>query len=438
MRKKSEYPGSFRDFVIDLAKTVSPKKGHGPLADIILRECQRILSKEIAAPTLEKQLLMSPIISYADHHSFLNYKLLYNTNLLYTEVIKALQLPYVIVFATGSIPLANKSHPRGFYFNRTRYNFFLNKHKNIPVYLLEEKINAARAGGIESLVLNYDKSLLTSEEIRFLDFLFFECLDIEKASKDYDTFSDQITFLNHKLWKYYFNGNLRDSIPNLIYLQSNRLIREFLTREIENTGSLIALLLFEPKVRRIFLENFNGIACCWGENMGSHLFWGVTEKKHMFPLKLDESSNSLVAEGFKIKLEKDAVIEALNSQKILPTSFFDLLLVTFLEGYLTLGGFNQLEYLPQMQQAHIKSLEEIGMTKMAEKFAARVTDGLICGMFPFDFDSGIDLIWHYNSRDGKFNGNLDHGLTQEDLNGMLDMKVKDMILSAIELMLENM
>jgi len=106
--------------------------------------------------------------------------------------------------------------------------------------------------------------------------------------------------------------------------------------------------------------------------------------------------------------------------------------------YQTLGGLNQIEYLPKMQAAHIKSLQEIGMPELAEKFAKPVASGLICGMFPFDFDSAIDMIWHYNSHNGKFNGNLDRGITQEDLDRILDTPFTDLVATGIDKTLEMM
>ncbi|MCU0289909.1 MAG: hypothetical protein MUF15_26400, partial [Acidobacteria bacterium] len=256
----------------------------------------------------------------------------------------------------------------------------------------------------------------------------------------FDNFSDQITFLNYKLWPYYFEKSLRNSLPRLIYLPSTPVLLDVLCREIMKKDSLVSLIIFEPKIRNIFLKNFFGIAGCWTENTGSHLFWGVSEKKkykRLIRLTLDNSSHSLIGENFKLVLEPEAVMSALKSKKIIATLFFDYLILTFLEGYLTLGGFNQLDYLPQMQQAHIKSLSEIGMTELAACFSSRRTDGLVCGMMPCQFDSGIDLIWQHNSHNGKFNNNLDNGLNKDDLDRILAMNVQDMILSAVEIMLEN-
>ncbi len=439
MRKIFQYPGTFDDYISDLAQTLPTKKEKNPLCTEIIKEAARILKTN--PDPLEKQLLTYPVISYADHLGLLNYKLLYNSNLLYGELIKKLKLPYVVVFASGNIPMVNKSHPRGFYFKGRKYNFFGEKQCKLPVFLFDGKLNAERAKGLAGFCIGCNRDSLTVEEEKFLEFLFFDGLEIEKASRDYETFSDQLTFMNSRLWKYYFDNTIRESIPGIIYLQSNPIILELLLREIEKKDSLISSILFDPGVRRRFLKNFSGIPCCWGEDMGTHFFWGVIkhrEKTRLTALKLDEVPGTLVGEDFSIKLEREAIIAALKERRILQASFFDLLLVTFLEGYLTLGGFNQLEYLPQMQKAHVKTLREIGRDEMAGPFAARATGGLICGMFPLAFGSGIDLVWHYNSRQGKFNGNLDRGLPQEKLDKILDMKLRDMVLPAIELMLENM
>jgi hypothetical protein len=221
----------------------------------------------------------------------------------------------------------------------------------------------------------------------------------------------------------------------MIYLQSNQIVLSILLDEINDRNSLISKILFDSEVRKTYLKNFFGIPGCWGDNMGSQLFWGIIEKrekKRIINLRVDNNSNSLKNDNFEIYLEKEAITEALIANKILPTIFFDFFIVTFLEGYLALGGLNQLEYLPQMQEAHINSLKEIGMADMAEKFKKPISHGLICGMYPFDFDSGIDLIWHHNSTDGKFNGNMDGGLTQDDLDKVSTTLLTELIATGID------
>jgi len=426
IRKKYEFPGTFREFAAGIAKSVT-----------VVEEAARILSKEVSPELLENQLSRHPIISYADHHGLLNYKLLYNSNILYAEIIKEMKLPYVVVFASGSVPLVNTSHGRGFYFKKQKFNFFAERPSKAPVYLFPNKLCAEKEKGIDSILNSYPRDLLTGEEKKFLEFLFFDCLNVKEATEHYERFSDQLTFLNYKVWKYYFDKSIRNSIPDIVYLQTNQILVKLLIDEIKKEDSLISLILFDPKVREVFLKIFYGIQCCWGDDRGSYLFWGIYGKKKRFiRLQFDPSSNSVVGKDTRLELNRENVIEHLMTKKILQTVFFDFLIITFLGGYLVLGGFNQIEYLTHMQKAHIKSLKEIGMSDMADDFASRLTDGFICGMLPFTSDSGIDLIWHYNSTGGKFNGNLDRGLTQDDLDKMLNMKLKTLIYSAVETMLD--
>jgi hypothetical protein len=402
----------------------------------IIGKAGRVLPGELALDKLEGQLAQCPLISTADHHGLLNYRLLFNSNLLYSLLMQELKLPFLPVAATGSVPLVNIAYPRGFFFKKQKFNFFSERKSRVPVFLFNSKLTADRNAGVKSFILNYDRNSLTAEEEKFLEHLFFDCLEIEEAARRYDRFSDQITFLNYKLWKYYFDGSIRDSVPGMVYLQVNHIVKRALIDEMRDEGSLISAILFDPDVRLVFVKNFYLIQGAWGDEKGTKFFWGISKKKRYINLELDVLADELVGENFRVPFQREALIEALMEDRILPSLFLDYLVISFLEGYMALGGSNQLDYLPRMQQAHVKSLREIGMEDMAARFASRVTDGLICGMFPFDFDSGIDLIWQYNSRDGKFNGNLDGGITREDLEKVKDMNVQDLILKGVETMLE--
>jgi hypothetical protein len=438
LRKKYEYPGTFKDYVGEIAESVcaSPQAHKSIMNKLIIEETRRILLNEISHQALEQQLSRYPLLSTADHHGLLNYGLLYNSNILYGEIIKKLKLPFVVVAATGNVPLINISYPRGFYFKGEKFNFFSERKSKIPVFLFELKLSATRNQGIQSLITNIDNTSITPEERKFLEHLLFDCLEIEEVSQKFATFTDQITYLNYKLWKYYFDKSIRDSMPDIIYFQVNHVLVNTLIEEIKKEDSLISLILFDPDVRLFFLKNFYDIQGAWKDDRGTKFFWGISEKKRFVSLEIDLLTNSLVGENFRIELQREAVIEALKTDRILPTLFLTFLIITFLEGYVALGGSNQLDYLPRMQEALVKSLKEIGMNELAERFASRVTDALICGMFAFDFDSGIDLLWHYNSSEGKFSGNLDRGITQDDLDRINNTKVREMIRKGIQTMMK--
>jgi len=442
MRQKYQYPGTFRDMASHISQPIAtfPPNDSEHLRKAILKKIEHLLPNHISPQLLDSQLKTSPFIATADHHALLNYKLLYNSNLLYMYIIKNLKIPYMVVSATGSIPLTNNSYPRGFYFKKQKFNFFSKGKSNVPVFLFQSKLSGRRSEGLKSIILNYSRELLNPEEEKFLEYLFFEALEIEKAGEEYDLFSDQITFLNFKLWKYYFEKSFRPEIPGLVYFQVNDIIKDALIQALQDENSFVSRVLFDPAVRKAIKENFNGIQGAWENgDKGTMFFWGVSESQRFVNLRIDTAGNCLKGEveNIVIPFNRDSIIDALLSKKIVPSLFLDFLIITFQEGYIALGGFNQLEYLPQMQKAFVKTLEEIGMPGKAAYFANRVTDGLICGMFPFRFDSGIDLIWNYNNTGGKFNGNLDGGLRHEDIEKMADQPVKDMIAHALETMLDS-
>jgi hypothetical protein len=435
MEKKYRYPGTFQEYGSDLMKGLVPADNSERFINRIVGETKRILP-ETDGESLRSQLKQYPVISYADHHGLLHYSLLYNSNILYYLLMNKLSLPYIVVFASGSIPLVNISYPRGFFFSNARFNFFSERKSKVPVYLFDEFIRADKSAGMASFLLNYNRVELEDQKKIFLEHLFFDCLEIEKAGRIYDSFSDQVTFLNSRLWKYFFDDTIRDKVPDIIYLQSNKIIRDLLIEEIEQSDSLISIILFNRDVRKIFIENFKNIPCCWGDNYGSQLFWGISEKKKTVPLKINNDKEILYGEGITLKLTGGEIIDALNGKSILPTVMLDFMIISFINGFSAMGGFNQVEYLPQMQAALLKSVREAGIIADTDRFRKVITDGLVCGMFPFHYRSSLDLIWSFNSSGGTFNGSLNRGITGKILDEINRTKISEMIISAIETMKE--
>ncbi len=435
MEKKYRYSGTFKEYASDILKSLTPAENSKRFIGRVVREVKRILP-DTEGESLGRQLERYPVISYADHHGLLHYSLLYNSNILYYLMLNNLSLPSIVVFASGNVPLVNISYPRGFTFSNERFNFFSERKSKVPVYLFDEIIRADRNAGLGSFILNFNRVGLDGQKKRFLEHLFFDCLEIEKVGKNFETFSDQVTYLNSKLWKYFFDEAIRDDVPGILYLQSNIIIKDLLIEEIEKSDSLISTILFNRDVRKIFIENFRNISCCWGENFGSQLFWGISEKKKTVPLKVDNRNDFLSGDGFSLKLTKGEIIDALIGKTILPTVMLDFLVISFVNGFAALGGFNQVEYLPKMQSALIKSVRESGIIADTNRFQKVITDGLVCGMFPFHYRSSLDLIWDFNSSGGVFNGNLNRGITGDLLDAIDSTKISEMIISAIETMKE--
>lgn len=437
IRKIYEENNTWKEYSSTLQKRLPGPRPLGKLGRAIIDEAQRLLPHRISIENLEKQLINYRLISTADHHGLLNYKLLYNSNILFSRLTSEFNPPFLIVPSSGNIPLTNISYPRGFYFKNKKFNFFSERKSRGPVFLFDGRIAGNEKKGLSSFISNLDSIPLTKDELNFLEYLFFHELEIHKISQEVISFQDQISLLNFKLWKYFFRKDIRSRIPDILYLQVNKLIEHVLMDELRDKNSLISSILFNREIRNEYLKRFNGIRGAWGdEGKGSHFFWGIDENQRFINLVTDANWNLLKGENFKLDLIPEAVMVGLEKKQISPTLFMDFLIIAFLEGYVCLGGSNQLDYLPLMQGAHVSCLNNLKMTSTAEDFSKRITDGLICGLIPFEYGSGMDLIWEHNSHNGKFNGNLDEGLSEEKLKYIDNLKMQKLIENGIEYMNE--
>jgi len=201
MREQYNFPGTFKDLAARIAASITPPHPDSRLRAQIIAQIKTRLAGQISIPALENQLSRFPIISTADHFALLNYKLLYNSNLLFAQIARTLKLPFLVVPATGSIPLVNNTWPRGFYFNGRKMNFFSERKSRVPVFLFEDKLAINPGAGISGLVSNLDQVDLTAEQKKFLDYLFFEALDISRVVERFNTFPEQVSVLNYNLRK---------------------------------------------------------------------------------------------------------------------------------------------------------------------------------------------------------------------------------------------
>ncbi len=435
---------SYGNFTLDeyfqiLARAIQPsgtvKKS---LHTSIITETKRLLGDKIDMTAFETQISNFPVVSTADHHGILSSKILYNSNIVYSQLTDSLNLKYIPVLSSGGIPFNNESHPGGFFFNGNKIRFIKSKYEDVPVSHYKAGIQSGNS--IVDLIVNLNGlniiNPLNDEETKFLEYLCFDTLDINSICSEHSVFSDQVTIVNYKLWKLFFAQGFHNRISELVYLQMDRIIKTILIEEIQNPESLVSKILFDKNTLDVFIRNFQDIPGCWGERNGSFLFWEVrSDNKGLGRLEHKPGSGLLCGRGKKFTLDRDCIISALNNGLIQPTLFFNFLLLSFEGGLFTLGGFNQVDYLGEMQAAFIRSLSEIGLPGAADDFAKRVTNGFICGMNPFHFESSIDMLWEFNSVNGVFNGNLDRGITPEGLASVGKRRLKELIDDALPVLL---
>jgi hypothetical protein len=438
IRLHYELEGSYSDWARHFISRI-PMGQKGRLVRLISLHAAAQNRECVNQPFLEYQLKRYPIVSTADHAGLLNYNILYNANLLMAGLIELEMMPYQIVLATSRIPLNNISYPRGFYFGGTRFSFFPVRIMRVPVCLVDERLPYSSAGNLAEILGADAVRGLDPERRKFLEYLLFERLGMDAL--DDRPFPESACRMNADLWENFFLASQRENRPRLIYLTQETLVLELLLEDIPDRSSLVHMILFDPRVRGIYLEEFEGISGCWGESGGTHFFWGVNGKRGLYPLRVDSEGRCLVpalgGDEPSIPLEPEPLLAALAQKRLVPSLFIDMLLLAFVEGFSVLGGFNQVTYLAWMRVAHERCMLRLGDWPMAARFARTPTDGLICGPLPFpQWDSGLDLMWSHNSSGGKFNGNMDGGLGSEDLQAMMRTPMRKLIQNGVDAMLD--
>jgi hypothetical protein len=441
VRLQYEHEGSFREYGRRLFHRIPLGQGTR-LTRLIVEFARAQVNFDIDERLLRAQLNQYPLVSSADHAGVLCQDILYNSNLLFSGLLDLQSLPYQIVLASTRIPLSNASHPRGITFQNRKHHFFPSKVMETPLCLFEDGIRVEQCRSLDTLFRPESLKELTSEQKKFLEFVFFEAINVAQVARTYSIFSDQLPAINNALWRRYFSRQYRMSRPALLSFPMDYFVRELLLEDLADRESLPYRILFHADVRSIYLEEFQGIAGCWGENSGTQFFWGVDERREFVALRVDPERNCLKSPtGSRpwepVPLTPEAVAEALRQKRIVPSLFFEMLLVGFLEGYTLLGGFNQVTYMAWMRVAHERAMLRLGDWPMAARFARTLTDGLVCGPLPFpQWSSGFDLLWHFNSTDGKFNGDLNGGLDRQALEAMMDARLKTLLQNGVASMLQ--
>jgi hypothetical protein len=441
VRLQYEHEGSFREYGRRLFHRIPLGQGTR-LSRHIVDFARAQVNFEVDERLLRAQLNQYPLVSSADHAGVLCQDILYNANLLFSGLLDLQSLPYQVVLASNRIPLNNASHPRGITFQGRKLNFFSKRQADVSVWLLDDGLSPDQCRSLGTLFRPEGLEGLTPEQKTFLEFLFLEAINLSQVARTNSIFHDQLIPINNALWRRYFSKQYRMSRPTLLSLPIEHFVRELLLEDLTDPGSLPSRILFDPEVRSVYLEEFQGIAGCWAADSGTHFFWGVDDRRRLVALRLDHRQGTLApaagsAPGFPLRLEAGSVAEALQQKRLVPSLFFEMLLVAFLEGYTLLGGFNQVTYMAWMRVAHERAMLRLGDWPMAARFARTLTDGLICGPVPFPgFPSGFDLLWHFNSTDGRFHGNLNGGLDAGAMESMMNAPLKDLLQNGVTAMLQ--
>ncbi len=413
-----------------------------PACTIVVKRAHALLPETVDPTRLTGQLCQVPLVSSADHAGVLHFGILYNANLMYGAWLAARRLPYQLVFASTRVPLNNASHPRGVSLAGTKHNFFSKEYQRIPICLLSEGIGKPGITGLADLFRPDSLKNLDGEQRKFLEALFLEALDLPGLCREGGRFDQQSARINARLWPHYFAAAQRSLMPALLHVPTEQVVHDLVMAGLQDPASLIWQVCFDPEFRAVYRAEFSGVTGAWDDHGGTHFFWAVDGHRRLVALRLNPAGDRLqaldpAADVADLSFRAESVMAALSQGRLVPSLFVEMLVNAFGGAFTLLGGFNQVQYLSEMKAAHVRCLQRLGEPDLAERFARVRTDGLICGPMPFpQWSSGLDLIWHHNSTNGRFNGNLDGGLSPADIDTMMASPMKTLIENGVLAMMD--
>ncbi|KKW22749.1 MAG: hypothetical protein UY65_C0016G0009 [Parcubacteria group bacterium GW2011_GWA2_51_12] len=334
-------------------------------------EVEKRLGKEVAKSATE-QLRKYYFVSTADHHGPICHPFFLNSNLVTAMTCLEQSDPIlqnVIVLACANVSQNNSSFPRGLLFQTNgKENPELNRLPILPAhsrlspvfkfrsYLKSEieklaKLLRRKAQNKEIPQTVSQKVTAVLEEIYQAD----EVLALQ-------SYSDQITLTNFRLWKKFF-GEHEKIKPNLIYLEEEAVVSRLLVDHHLAGNTPISKILLGEKESEMLVKHFDGVEGGFdlGRKQGTYLFWALPEgEKYRIPLWRE--GGELVSEDgtFRVKLEPQAIKQGLESKILIPSMLLSYLLLSFYYGLKCLGGFCQVNYLTAMKDAYLKLLVDLG------------------------------------------------------------------------------
>ncbi|MBN2290240.1 MAG: hypothetical protein JXQ83_12975 [Candidatus Glassbacteria bacterium] len=396
-----------------------------PLDDLVgtVSAYARRLLGSGAAALLERHFAETPVALTANHHG-VDYKSL----TVQGTIIFALPrlpagppgtLPVVPVLAFGTVPLNNFSFPRGIVLARRKKpsNSADTSAAYLKVPLIPARYSQALVSvagpltgemvdrALEKVRQLYADSMILENEKNCLAALLQEEYGRSEVLNLQD-YSDQAVVLNRAVWKRMFAPPLRQELPEMAYLEAERVAGPLIEKDLLDRDSLLHNLLFDPQLREGLLQALDKKSGCWdlhkletlaGSNddngpshdelrgCGTVFFWQVDPKGRRLPLAVRSRGSApeltgVAGNGFSVPLAPEDLRRALGERRLLPCLFTSFAALAFARGVRCLGGFYQVDYLPAMQRGLLDALVGRGLGDWAQKVAGVPTSGFITGM----------------------------------------------------------
>src|SRR3989344_804541 len=165
---------------------------------------------------------------------------------------------------------------------------------------------------------------------------------------------------------------------NLVYLDINEVVSEYLTQILQNHRHILHKIFFNPKIRREFVDTFPKEIMFY-----SPVQHGKYEEMENFFL----DDNVLRSRSRQIPLrDPETLVRELRENRLCPALLPGFLVLAFLNQFKCFGSFAQVEYLPVYQEK-LSRLSFLRTFKIESVAASNLTTGFFPGgenLYPLD------------------------------------------------------
>ncbi len=325
-----------------------------------------------------RELEQQSFVITADHHGPIVHPFFINDKLAQSAINREEGFRNLPVFAFGNVSLNNSSFPRGLILHdnnlgEVRIRFKSLKQRQSPVWTLPP-YDANDLNRVRHDLLQIKKQVPSWETLRSL----FEDIYANPEMLALQTFGEQITHTNFKLWK---------KIPgeentNLIYLQIEDVVSALLRTHHFHKETILHRLLFDQKAHDAFEKHFEGLPGAFSKNQesGTFLFWGIHDGKRESLIRSQDGLR-LAGGSFRLPMTPDALLVAIHNREIIPSAALSFIVLSFYYGLTCGGGFTQIQQLKELKGTYRNFLKEVGGTKDDETVAENVMTDCFRGEF---------------------------------------------------------
>ena len=191
------------------------------------------------------------------------------------------------------------------------------------------------------------------------------------------------------VWASQFCANqLRQIIPekSLCYFDLNEVISNYLLKVLQNSSHPLQQILFDRKIReRVFREFPADMPLFYIE---------VIHKNKIRQEKVIINGEMLISQNYQLELSQQNIIHELETGRLCPALFFVFTALSFINGLICFGSFEQVEYLAEFKRRWLKLdlLEEelVRTVNISALTSGRCVDETVTAVHPLDLLLGLE------------------------------------------------